>query len=366
MCINGENGHLLDTFHSAGAMSKCGKKRKAWQLKHGASDADFKDFAGSIAFQLGKNFTDEVKLQIGERMELLGMKHDDTALLVAVGIVKDWIKAKQKDITLAMLEEKLKKHDLYQPASSEKSAAVYFITVKGKRFELEPDYILDWQKYFVEVGGKGGHELIDKKGWNNTMLPELAGLEKKINGETGATLIRARGQARLSGWFAFGHTFSAVAGYHIEVDQLGKLWKTDAVPEPSFRVISQNGSGDVFSDTHKTVVVGISVTGNLEEDVRNYISANGAVDALLLLKPDRELGPGCFQSAADVVAFTLQVKDQLRAFVKTHKAEKLLLFYFGPLSGACFLGHQLNAVCNEIQIMENVPGGGYTSSFSLL
>lgn len=364
-CINGENGRLSQLFHSAGARSDCGKKRKEWKVKHNATDRDFIDFTNSISFLLGRNFTDELKQIISERMELLGLKNDTNALLVSIGIVKDWIKDKTEDITVNMLEDKLNSHDLYKPKDSEKSAAIHLVSVKSKQFDLNPDYILDWQNYFHKVGGKGGHELIDNDDWNKKMLPELVDLEKRVNSETGVTLIKARGLARLSAWFGFGFTFSQVAGYKIEINQQDKLWRTDETPNPLFKIISENGNGEALGSANNTVAVGLSVSGSLENDVRNYIGQNGAIDALLLLRPERDLGPGCFQTANDVTAFVHQAKERIREFVKNNKAKKVLLFYFGPLSGACFLGHQLNAVCNEIQIMENIPGG-YTTSFTLI
>jgi hypothetical protein len=30
----------------------------------------------------------------------------------------------------------------------------------------------------------------------------------------------------------------------------------------------------------------------------------------------------------------------------------VLLYYLGPLSGACFIGHRLKSACREVQIME--------------
>ena len=60
----------------------------------------------------------------------------------------------------------------------------------------------------------------------------------------------------------------------------------------------------------------------------------------------------------------IEDEEEIRNFVNRNKAEKLLLFYFGPLSGACFIGHQLNAVCKEIQIMENTSNT-YFPSFLL-
>jgi len=42
----------------------------------------------------------------------------------------------------------------------------------------------------------------------------------------------------------------------------------------------------------------------------------------------------------------------------------VLLFYFGPLAGAAFIGAMLNAVASEIQIFENQVGT-YAPSFTL-
>jgi len=363
-CLDGENGQLGETFFKATPKSSCGKQRSIWQKKHSANDEDFNDFTRAIAFQLGRNFTAEVRQMIGDRMQLCGLKHDQNAMLVAIGIIKDWIKEKKDRITLSLLEEKIQKHDLYLPVSAEKSASIYFVTVKNRRFDLAPDYVLDWRHYFKEVSGIGSHELIDATNWNKALLPELRSMEDKINSTIAPRLIRARGFARLSAWFAFGHAFSDVSGYIVEVSQQDKLWRTDESPNSGFKVISENGDGEIIDTGNKVVAIGISVTGSLVTDVRKYLLGNSGVDALLLLRPETDLGQDCFQAAGDVAAFARQVKSKIREFVKVHQAEKVLLFYFGPLSGACFIGHQLNAICKEIQIMENVAGG-YMESFSL-
>ncbi len=166
-----------------------------------------------------------------------------------------------------------------------------------------------------------------------------------------------------------GYTFSEVARYTVEVDQRGQLWRTDATPSPDFHLMitSSAGSpdGEILDGEGATVAVGISVTGSLDDDVRRFLQERTErVFALLLLRPARELGATCFQSAGDVVAFADKVKEVVRPFVKKWQAKRLLLFYFGPLSGACFLGHKLNAVCLEIQVMEDQQPG-YAPSFLL-
>ncbi|WP_315824600.1 SAVED domain-containing protein [Paraflavitalea speifideaquila] len=188
---------------------------------------------------------------------------------------------------------------------------------------------------------------------------------KKVNDETQATLIRARGFSRLSPWFAFGHAFSQVSGYTIEVNQNDHLWRTDENASPHFKLISENVKGESIGSNTGTVAVGVSVTGSIEADVREYIAKVRGVDALLFLRPENELGVNCLQSGGDVVALCQQFKTLTREFVRDRKATKLLLFYFGPLSGSCFIGHQLNAICKEVQIMEKLSGEGYMESFIL-
>jgi hypothetical protein len=364
LCISGDSGHLNDTFFAASPTSECGVKKEEWKKAHGADDQLFESFSRSISFQLGRNMTDEMKQVIAERMQLCGLKSDDNAMLIAVGVVKNWIKAKKKDIQLSDLEEVIRQHNL-RATAPEKAATIYFTTVKSRKFDLEPDYLLDWRPHFKENDGVGGHELIDRGNWNALLLPELSNLEERINTDLTPTLIRARGFSRLSPWFAFGHTFSEVAGYTIEISQQGKLWRTDEAPSPEMVVTAENDPGELLAQANKVVAVGISVTGAIDNAVRDYIETNGGVDAVLLLRPTSAFGPTCFQTGGDVTAFCQQVKTLIRDFVRRHDAERLLIFYFGPLSGACFLGHQLNAICMEIQIMEHIHGTGYEPSFLL-
>jgi hypothetical protein len=312
---------------------------------------------------------DELEKRIAERMEYLHLKYDKTALLVAVGIVRNCIETGRHEIMLADLEETLRRHDLYLPDDAEKCMTVYLVSIKEQRFDIEPDYVVDWRDYFIGDPNKKGHQLQDPSAWNGILLPELQALEAQINKETSCRLIRARGLARLSPWFAFGFTFSEVARYTIEVDQNGRLWRTDAHASPDFDLIftNTNGSseGEILDGEGATVAVGISVTGALDSDVRNFFaSREDKVASLLLMQPERGLGRECLRNASDAVALADGVKNSVRAFVKKWNATRLLLFYFGPLSGACFIGHRLNAVCREIQIMEDQQPG-YAPSFLL-
>src|SRR5262249_52437734 len=158
-------------------------------------------------------------------------------------------------------------------------------------------------------------------------------LEQRLNASSSTRLIRARGLARLSAWFAFGHTFSEVARYTIEVDQYGKHWRTDDAP--SDLAIVEHDREAVDGAAADTVAGGISLTGAREDAVRPHWAKPRRPSAALFLRPNRQLGPACLGSGGDVVAFAHATKERMRAFVKEHRARRLLVYYFGPLSGAC-------------------------------
>lgn len=366
-CICGHDNSISEDFLTASPRSAVGKLRKQWQDALQASDQDFAAFIHCLHFRLGFDCADELESRVTERMERLHLKTDLASLKVVTGIIRDWIKRGKQSLTRDDVEQTLKQNDLYQPEDSERCVTIYLSTIKAQKFDLAPDHILDWRDYFVGDPNKKGHQLSDPTQWNGLLLPELQELEAQVNTETECRLVRARGLARLSAWFAFGFCFSEVARYTIEVDQQGNLWRTDAASTDDFEVLigGARQEEEILDGEGETVAVGISVTGSLEHDVRSYLAGRtDKVAALLFLHPSRELGRDCLRSAGEVVALANGVKEHARAFAKRWKARKLLLFYFGPLSGACFLGHRLNAVCQEIQIMEDQQPG-YAPAFLL-
>jgi hypothetical protein len=361
-CIQGKDNALSEEFFTAGAKSKAGKIRERWRTHLAAEPAEVAAFARTLRFRLGFDCFDEVAKRVSERMMFLKLKSDASALLVAVGIVRDLIKARNARLTRDELEALLKKYNLFLPPDENPATVVYLTTIKTQQFDLAPDFHLDWRDYFEGDATKKGHTVIDPSSWNARMLPELQRLEADLNDRHAPRLIKARGLARLSAWFAFGHAFSDVARYTIEVDQQAELWRTNAVPTDIEAL--EDRRTDVPDGDPSAVAVGISVTGALDADVEAYVTHARSASKILFLRPNRELGRTVFTSAGDVVGFARTAKERMRTFMKEHRATRLVLFYFGPLSGACFIGHQLNAVAREVQIMEDQQPG-YAPAFLL-
>ena len=368
MCMCGQTNGFNGKLSSAKPRSDIGKLRTLWLNHLAISEPDFAAFCATLRFKLAYACWNEMAQLLAERMSNLRLKSDPSALILAAGIVREWIRTPIRDITPEVLEKALRDHDLYLPPEAEPSVHVYLTTIKEQRFDIAPDYMLDWRDRFLGASNKRGHDLKDHAAWNDDLLPELEALEAQINVETTSRLIRARGLARLSAWFAFGHTFSEVNRYTIEIDQQGKHWRSDARPNQDFRLVptSQGGfAGESLDGDGQTVAVGISVAGAIDDDVREHLRhRTERVASLLLLRPERDLSHACLRGDPDVVALVIETKSYLQAFVKKWNATRLRIYYFGPISGACFIGHRLNAVCREIQIMEHQQPG-YLPSFLL-
>jgi len=113
------------------------------------------------------------------------------------------------------------------------------------------------------------------------------------------------------------------------------------------------------------IAVGISVTGSLESDVVRYLQREQInVRALCFLAPMGSPGRTALRSDRDAVALARQCKEHIQRWSREREAKIVHLFYFGPLAGAAFLGHMLNAVGAAIQVYED-QAPGYAPSFFL-
>ena len=193
------------------------------------------------------------------------------------------------------------------------------------------------------------------------MLPELRETRERIVADTTCRLLRARGAARLSAWLALGHVFPDVGGWTLEVDHSGRRWRSDAEPAEDISLVEQVESHSGDADT---LAVGISITGDLSGDLKQYLAAAGEpAGTLLLLGINRPQDRSAIRSAGDLTKLAQLVRARIRD-VLGHRPQLVLLFYFGPLSGAAFIGHQLNAIAGEVQLYED-QAPGYAPSFLL-
>ncbi|MBX3439278.1 MAG: SAVED domain-containing protein [Planctomycetaceae bacterium] len=369
--IDGQDGSIKEDFLLASAGSDLGKIRERWRLHLGATEEQFAAFVGVMRVRHGYHCWQELRDGVADRMENLGLQFDEAALLTAVGIVRAWIQHGPSDIDAGVMRTLVASHRLDLPDSAERATLVVLNTISSPRLEVEPDYALDWCDRFEGEPGRRGRMLLDAAEWNSRLLPELYALEAKIKSETTVRLVRARGAARLAPWLAFGFTFSEVAGYTVEVAQRvagGRTehWRSDAPASGDFYVDPhlQLGAEALIDGPSDTVAVAVGVTDSIRDDVIRDLRAHSRASALLLLAPRDGASSAAIRHAGDATALAAQVKRHTRIAVRETGAKRVLLYYCGPLSGACFIGHRMNAVAQQIVLMEDIQPG-YVPTFVL-
>jgi len=336
-------------------------ERTRWHEHLGRpAQREFQEFLGAMRFRLGYPATSELAQLTSERMESVGWNHDDVAVNLGTEQVWQWIASGKREITQQDMLTAAAANEL--PAVPvDPALTVYLHTIRRDPPETDADYELDWRSYFIGDEWTRGHGVHDPACWNAAMLPELLQLRDSMTRDSGCRLLRVRGRARLSAWFALGHVFSQAAGWRLEVDQGGSWWRNDQPPSTTLDVTQELELRDLSNDT---LAVAVAVGSDLSGDVRAYLDGCGtAVGALLIIRVGVDARSLALRSSADATALASEVRNRIRGALGK-RPRRALLFYLGPLAGAAFMGSQLNAVAGEVQIFED-QGQTYAPSFLL-
>lgn len=240
---------------------------------------------------------------------------------------------------------------------------------------------LDWhQEFDVEAVPR---RIPDPATWRDKLLPQLKRLKKKIGAPAS---IRLEGSASLASGFAFGHTFRAVAQYHLQVVQtrggIAECWGSDEQP-PSGTTAPRFARyllpGDPTRDDAVVMVLALPVTRPeaVVRDVGTYwdepdVFAQGLqsevppvagaepvasrqLKGAMLLWADVDPTQGRLASW-EAAALARTSVAQIREFVGQTRPAKIHLFLATPIGLAVFLGHQWNAVGVTAQCYEKVGG----------
>src|SRR5712692_4006267 len=98
----GRNGLKQDFFNATGK-EKAGKLRARLAKHVRTTEARFAEFARTLRFHFGYSCWQVMAERAAERMEHHDLKSDEAALLIGVGIVREWVKTGRQDITKDVL-----------------------------------------------------------------------------------------------------------------------------------------------------------------------------------------------------------------------------------------------------------------------
>lgn len=364
--VSGDNSALKEDFFTGGPQSHAGKIRKLWREHLEIDDNRLSLFCRTLRLKIGHASTELLVEQVSERMGRLSLETSETILMLATSIVRNLIKANDKVLVfdkIATIVEEAKMRKLDRGKTT-----IHMNSIVKMNYETSPDYLLDWTELFDGDAEPKSHRLINPGDWHSKIMVDITKVKEKVVRYTPQNLISIKGQARLSCWFAIGFTFPSVGGFTVEVKQRDVFWNSGVDYSSSSieaLITTDDNTGLLVNENGDTLAVGLSVTGDLANDVLKYISKEEReVKSVLFIEPHSGTGDRIIKSNEDALKFVADVKVKLRTFTKHHDLQKLQIYYYGPLSVACFLGHNLNALCKEIQIMEN-DGNSYFRSIVL-
>jgi hypothetical protein len=230
---------LDDAFRVGLVTGRAREERTRWYQHLGTpEEAAFQAFLGALHFRLGYPASAELGQFTSERMELLGLQHDDAAIAAGTEQVWRWIDEGKREVTREDMVDAIAALELRQ-AARDAAVSLYLHTIRRDPVETNTDYELDWRHLFVGEEWERRHKVHDPAWWNSIMLPELRQVRERILQDSACRLVRVQGRARLSAWVALGFVFSRVAGWTLAVDQGGTWWRNDQAPAADLEITDE-------------------------------------------------------------------------------------------------------------------------------
>lgn len=351
------DARLTRAFVHGSVAGKAAEVRALWRdYLEGPTEDEFQPFLASLRLRTGYPATSELLGLVKERMEIRGLKHEDADAWIGARAVREWIVAGRKEITESTLDDEIERRGL-RDVAADPSVTLWVHTVV-KPADTGADYELDWRDLFEGPQDERGHRLRDSGDWNGRLLSEIRAMAARINRETEARLLRVRGMSRLSPWFAVGFAFRETSGWVIETDQYGTHWRTDA-PSSEIKLAT---TGQTLAGPRTAAALAVSITGDATPAVLRYLTSAGDPVARLIHVSVEHAGNRAIASGGDLASIAQAVRNAILTL--DERPEDVLLFYWGPASGAVFIGHALNGIAPRINLFEE-EFGEYIPSINL-
>lgn len=234
-----------------------------------------------------------------------------------------------------------------------------------EKYDLIPDHILDWTKYFDHDSKQRRVPTLET--WRDGLLPELLALREKLRINS-IRLIKLRGKCCLSTGIALGQKFSQSAGWQFEIPQPPQTepWRSDAIARRDYPLRAHHTETNTEFQTDSTsnaIAIVVSVRRDSILNASKYLANHSiGVQALYDLRPATGTGELSVADAEEAQSIALAVRRELDQAQDKYDAEMTHLFFNGPFALAVFIGQQLNTV-GSVQLYEFLGHNiGYTPS----
>jgi hypothetical protein len=319
---------------------------EAWREHLGVGGDDLRDFLEHFKVSPNRGSLDDLRDRCRDRMEAVGLRGDEAAVVVGVAIIRRLIEEGTRELDADALRSLV--------AAQEIEAAPAIATLLIQEIDHRPLAHLatahvDWVEYFIGDMPDQRRQLHDSSNWNSELRPDLQRAVSEIR-SAGHDLVRIEGAYRLPTAFVVGLELNERSGMHVVIPTRDGEWSSTADP-----VAAPISAREIEIGDGEAMAVVLSFAADIAADVEADINENGpSTSKLLVIEP--EAGPGRQSVGGPGEArFTAEaVVDELRTTGRGARSVNLYMACPGAL--AVFLGRVWNRVPSGWVLADLNPG----------
>lgn len=356
-------GELLDKKHDridtarligASATSQIGTERDAWATHLGIEVAELAEFLDCVLWkQTGSELDWHQRAK--PLMKLSGLRSDDEAVQLGVGIARSWVTDGLGTQTTDDVRRKVAQHGLL---ARDGTLLLAVHGIDRDPTATQPNVELDFVDLYVGDDSFARKQLRNPTDWNEVVRPAIDGAAKVLAGYH-VRHVHIAGALRHPMWFAVGRALPQVKKWVLSITQVNSEWSTDAEPAPI--VPRRITDTDIGQGTD--LAFGVGLSGDPSQDIEGFIRASGLpVGRLLVLGPPGDPGVTAVPSDAWAMGWTRAAREIVRAQSKTLNSSTVHAFFLCPAGVALMLGHQWNVM--PPTVLYEFVGTSYEPTFS--
>jgi SMODS-associated and fused to various effectors sensor domain len=337
--------------------SAAGLRRAEWAAHLQTSEHELLELLWVLRFDTGRGYASEHR-HAAELMAALGLRSDDQAVNLGIGLVRGWVVEGRTRFDRADLQAEI---DALQLRTADPWCVLLVQAIDRDPHPEDATVRLDWVDRFTGDTAAARRRPHDPAVWEPQLRPELRRAVAQLRA-VGCQRTLVRGPMRLATWFTVGFECAQVTGMAVACHQGGRLWTSDtpAVTEVQLNVQETLiGRGDELA-----VVVAIAYGPSVA--VRQYLEAAGVpVARLATLSPATRPSDQAVTGPGQAVALAQVIRNRIRQLADASRTPRLHLVLACPAGLALLLGHRWNRVPTT-QLYEDLGLGAlYTPSFLL-
>jgi hypothetical protein len=337
--------------------SAAGQRRAEWAAHLQTSEQELLDLLRVIRFDTGRGYVSEHR-HAAELMAALGLRSDDQAVNLGIGLVRGWVIQGRTRFDRTDLQAQI---DTLELQTADPRCVLLIQAIDRDPHPEDATVRLDWVDRFAGDTAAERRRPHDPAAWESQLRPELRRAVTQLR-TVGCQRTLVRGPMRLATWFTVGFECAQVTGMTVACHRGGWLWTSD---EPALTDVQLKVQETLIGRGDELAVV-VAVAYDPSVAVGHYLAAAGLpVGRLATLSPDTRPSDQAVTGPGHAVALAQAIRNQIRQLADASRTPRLHLVLACPAGLALLLGHRWNRVPTT-QLYEDLGlGARYTPAFLL-